>query len=63
MESFILLSFVNYPGGCSGLDFIDIDTDHGNPQMCCTYASEFYTNLRAAEVFPNMLVAPICWYF
>ncbi|THU62566.1 hypothetical protein C4D60_Mb01t06470 [Musa balbisiana] len=37
-------------GGCSGLDFIDIDTDHGNPQMCCTYASEFYTNLRAAEL-------------
>ncbi|URD76686.1 cyclin A [Musa troglodytarum] len=37
-------------GGCSGLDFIDIDTDHGNPQMCCIYASEFYTNLRAAEL-------------
>ncbi|RWW61645.1 hypothetical protein BHE74_00031285 [Ensete ventricosum] len=44
---------------CSGLDFIDIDTDHGNPQMCCTYASEFYTNLCAAEVFPNMLLAPL----
>ncbi|RWV93599.1 hypothetical protein GW17_00043942 [Ensete ventricosum] len=49
----------DYPGVCSGLDFIDIDTDHGNPQMCCTYASEFYTNLCAAEVFPNMLLAPV----
>ncbi|CAL9072159.1 unnamed protein product [Musa textilis] len=36
--------------GFNGLDFIDIDTDLGNPQMCCTYAPEIYTYLRAAEL-------------
>ncbi|XP_064990865.1 cyclin-A2-1-like isoform X1 [Musa acuminata AAA Group] len=37
-------------GGFNGLDFIDIDTDLGNPQMCCTYAPEIYTYLLAAEL-------------
>ncbi|WOK99243.1 cyclin-A2-1-like [Canna indica] len=36
--------------GSSMLDFIDIDTDHTNPQKCCTYASDIYTNLRVAEL-------------
>ncbi|WOL03145.1 cyclin-A2-1-like [Canna indica] len=29
---------------------IGIDTEIQNPQMCCTYASEIYTNQRAAEL-------------
>ena len=42
--------FCKGPGGLSDLDFIDIDSDHTNPQMCCLYSSDIYTNLRAAEV-------------
>lgn len=38
-------------GEFSVLEFIDIDTDHRNPQMCCTYASEIYTNQCVTEVF------------
>ncbi|WOK99242.1 hypothetical protein Cni_G07954 [Canna indica] len=37
-------------GGFGRLNFIDIDTDHANPQKCCTYASEIYANLRVAEL-------------
>ncbi|XP_042468258.1 cyclin-A2-1-like [Zingiber officinale] len=37
-------------GKFSVLGFIDIDTDHGNPQMCCTYASEIYTTQCVTEL-------------
>ncbi|KAG6516803.1 hypothetical protein ZIOFF_027283 [Zingiber officinale] len=34
----------------SALDFIDIDTDPRDPQLCCTYASEIYTNQCVIEL-------------
>uniref|UniRef100_A0A0E0MMQ3 Uncharacterized protein n=1 Tax=Oryza punctata TaxID=4537 RepID=A0A0E0MMQ3_ORYPU len=37
-------------GDSSGLGFIDIDNDNGNPQMCASYAAEIYTNLMASEL-------------
>lgn len=64
-----LLGFVNNVkfkldddlGGFNGLDFIDIDTDLGNPQMCCTYAPEIYTYLLAAEVSLNEFTVTIAY--
>ncbi|XP_058111903.1 cyclin-A2-1-like [Magnolia sinica] len=37
-------------GNSKDLDFIDIDSDHTNPQMCSLYASDIYANLRAVEL-------------
>lgn len=31
-------------------DYLDIDSDKKNPQLCSLYASEIYNNLRVAEV-------------
>ncbi|XP_078432313.1 cyclin A2;4 isoform X2 [Wolffia australiana] len=31
-------------------EFIDLDRDHKNPQMCTVYAVDIYLNLRAAEL-------------
>ena len=31
-------------------DFIDIDSDKKDPQLCSLYAPEIYNNLRVAEV-------------
>ncbi|KAK9282256.1 hypothetical protein L1049_005170 [Liquidambar formosana] len=31
-------------------DVSDIDSDHGDPQLCSLYASEIYSNLRVAEL-------------
>ncbi|RWV93191.1 hypothetical protein GW17_00044372, partial [Ensete ventricosum] len=64
-----LLGFVNNVkfkldddlGGFNGLDFIDIDTDLGNPQMCCTYAPEIYTYLRAVEVPLNEFTVTVAF--
>ncbi|XP_038987836.1 cyclin-A2-1-like isoform X2 [Phoenix dactylifera] len=40
----------NDAGGFTGKDIVDIDADHGIPQMCNIYAEDIYTNLRAAEL-------------
>ncbi|KAG1358635.1 cyclin-A2-1 [Cocos nucifera] len=37
-------------GGFTGKDIVDIDADHGIPQMCSIYAEDIYTNLRSAEL-------------
>ncbi|XP_072990711.1 cyclin-A2-1-like [Typha latifolia] len=37
-------------GDSIGLGIINIDNENANPQMCSIYASEIYTNLRAAEL-------------
>ncbi|KAJ6846635.1 cyclin-A2-1-like [Iris pallida] len=37
-------------GSSSCMDFIDIDSDHKNTQLCCIYSSDIYFNLRAAEL-------------
>ncbi|XP_008804857.2 cyclin-A2-1-like [Phoenix dactylifera] len=46
-------------GGFTGKNIVDIDADHGNPQMCSIYAEDIYTNLRAAELIrrpsPNFM--------
>ncbi|XP_042385708.1 cyclin-A2-1-like isoform X1 [Zingiber officinale] len=46
------LEFTNQTkeGKFSALDFIDIDTDPRDPQLCCTYASEIYTNQCVIEL-------------
>ncbi|XP_042379790.1 cyclin-A2-1-like isoform X1 [Zingiber officinale] len=46
------LEFTNQTkeGIFSALDFIDIDTDPRDPQLCCTYASEIYTNQCVIEL-------------
>ena len=31
-------------------EFIDIDSDHKDPQLCSLYAADIYNNLRVAEV-------------
>lgn len=31
-------------------DFMDIDCDYKDPQLCSLYASDIYSNLRVAEV-------------
>jgi hypothetical protein len=31
-------------------EFIDIDSDHKDPQLCSLYAADIYSNLRVAEV-------------
>ncbi|GLJ18967.1 hypothetical protein SUGI_0339180 [Cryptomeria japonica] len=37
--------------GCSSRShYIDIDLDHGDPQMCTAYATEIYDNLRIIEL-------------
>uniref|UniRef100_A0A0E0BT23 Cyclin-like domain-containing protein n=2 Tax=Oryza TaxID=4527 RepID=A0A0E0BT23_9ORYZ len=50
------------PGDSSGLGFIDIDNDNGNPQMCASYASEIYTNLMASEVSEEYKLVPDTLY-
>ena len=35
---------------CSKGEFIDIDADHKDPQLCRQYAVDIYNNLRVAEV-------------
>ncbi|ONK76626.1 uncharacterized protein A4U43_C03F30290 [Asparagus officinalis] len=42
--------FCKDPEGLSELEYIDIDADHTNPQMCCLYSSDIYSNLHAAEI-------------
>ncbi|XP_010932850.1 cyclin-A2-1 [Elaeis guineensis] len=37
-------------GGFTGKGIVDIDADHGIPQMCSIYAEDIYTNLRSAEL-------------
>ncbi|KAG1334050.1 putative Cyclin-A2-1 [Cocos nucifera] len=37
-------------GSFTGKNIVDIDADHGNPQMCSIYAEDIYTNLCAAEL-------------
>lgn len=32
------------------LNYMDIDSDHKNPQLCSLYAPEIYMNLSIAEV-------------
>ncbi|CAK7356630.1 unnamed protein product [Dovyalis caffra] len=34
----------------SDRDFIDIDSDHMDPQLCSLYAADIYSNLRVAEL-------------
>lgn len=34
----------------NGLDFMDIDSNHQNPQLCSLYASDIYRNLHVAEL-------------
>lgn len=46
----VKVTFSEDPGGSSCIDFIDIDSDHKNPQLCCMYSSDIYFNLRAAEL-------------
>ncbi|XP_020243903.1 cyclin-A2-1-like isoform X2 [Asparagus officinalis] len=42
--------FCEDPGGSFELEYMDIDADHANPQMCCVYSSDIYSNLHAAEL-------------
>lgn len=35
---------------CSKSEFIDIDADYKDPQLCRQYAPDIYSNLRVAEV-------------
>ncbi|KAG5229096.1 cyclin family protein [Salix suchowensis] len=39
----------------SDREFIDIDSDHKDPQLCSLYAADIYSNLRVAEVFPTFM--------
>ncbi|KAK1265142.1 Cyclin-A2-4 [Acorus gramineus] len=41
-----------YEGSASSTDpvYMNIDSDHKNPQMCSSYAPEIYTHLRRAEL-------------
>nr|XP_029119507.1 cyclin-A2-1 isoform X2 [Elaeis guineensis] len=51
-HSFRAAGVINHlkTGGFTGKNVVDIDADHGNPQMCSIYAEDIYTNLRAAEL-------------
>lgn len=37
-------------GSSNWLKYMDIDSDHKNPQLCSLYAPEIYMNLSVAEV-------------
>lgn len=37
-------------GSFTGKDIVDIDADHGIPQMCSIYAEDIYMNFHAAEL-------------
>ncbi|MQL85583.1 hypothetical protein Taro_018103, partial [Colocasia esculenta] len=48
--------------GFTKKEFIDIDSEHKNPQMCSIYAPEIYTHLRAAEVSEEYKLVPDTLY-
>lgn len=43
-------------GRSSYLDFIDIDSEHRDAQMCTTYVTEIYANMRVIEVCTGHLL-------